>query len=222
MSNYIVLVKQVPDVSQITDNVFDPETGNLLRSRLASVINELDTHALAFADYMKKLSGDENAKIIALSMGPPMAEEVLRYCLARCADTAILLTDKALGGADTFATANPLACAIKKIVSDFFGGNNDYFVITGMQSVDGDTAQVPPQVAEELSLPCIAYVTDARFAAGRFDFTRIISGGYQIVAPKKTPAVVTQMKEDMSCHLFSIYQGPSSPAHRIAFVVSFK
>jgi electron transfer flavoprotein alpha subunit len=194
MSNYIVLVKQVPDVSQITDNVFDPETGNLLRSRLASVINELDTHALAFADYMKKLSGDDNAKIIALSMGPPMAEEVLRYCLARCVDTAILLTDKALGGADTFATANPLACAIKKIVSDFFGGNNDYFVITGMQSVDGDTAQVPPQVAEELSLPCIAYVTDARFNEGRFEFTRIISGGYQIVTPKKTPAVVTVAK----------------------------
>jgi electron transfer flavoprotein alpha subunit len=221
MSNFIVLVKQVPDVSQITDNVFDPETGNLLRSRLASVINELDTHALAFADYMKKLSGDDRSKIIALSMGPPMAEEVLRYCLARCADTAILLTDKALGGADTFATANPLAFAIKKIVSDFFGGNNDYFVITGMQSVDGDTAQVPPQVAEELSLPCIAYVTDARFAAGGlvrrslgeggFDFTRIISGGYQIVTPKKTPAVVTVAKYEYP--LFASFAATRSANH---------
>ena len=196
MSNFIVLVKQVPDVTQITGNVFDLETGNLLRSRLPSVINELDTHALAFADYMKKLSGDDNAKIIALSMGPPMAEEVLRYCLARCADDAVLLTDKALSGADTFATANPLACAIKKIVSDFFGGNDDYFVVAGMQSVDGDTAQVPPQIAEELSLPCIAYTTDARFAEGRFEFIRIISGGNQTVAPIKTPACLTVAKYD--------------------------
>jgi len=107
MSNYIVLVKQVPDVAQITDSAFDPQSGNLLRSRLPSLINELDTHALAFADYMKKLSGDGQAKIIVLSMGPPMASETLRYCLARCADKAILLTDKELGGADTFATANP-------------------------------------------------------------------------------------------------------------------
>ena len=78
MSNYIVLVKQVPDVTQITDNAFDPETGTLIRSRLASVINELDTQALAFANYMKKVSGDTDGKIITLTMGPPMAEEVLR------------------------------------------------------------------------------------------------------------------------------------------------
>ncbi len=196
MSNYIVLVKQVPDVSQITGNAFDPETGNLIRSRLASVINQLDTHALAFAGFMKKISGDDNAKIIVLSMGPPQAQEVLRYCLARGADNAVLLTDKALGGADTFATANPLACAVKKIVKDFFNGSNDYFLIAGMQSVDGDTAQVPPQVAERLSLPCIAYATDARFAEGGFEFTRIISGGNQAVAPATTPAVITVAKYD--------------------------
>ena len=194
MGNYIVLVKQVPDVKQITDNAFDPETGTLIRSRLASVINELDTHALAFADYMKKISGDADGKIITLTMGPPAAEEVLRYSLARCADTAVLLTDRALGGADTWATANPLAYAIRKIVKDFFKENNDYYVICGMQSVDGDTAQVPPQIAEELSLPCIAYVTGAAFKDGRFEFTRIISGGSQTVAAKKLPAVITVAK----------------------------
>ena len=74
MSNYIVLVKQVPDVTQITDNAFDPETGTLIRSRLASVINELDSQALAFANRMRADSNDKNAKIIALTMGPPMAE----------------------------------------------------------------------------------------------------------------------------------------------------
>ncbi len=194
MSSFIVLVKQVPDVSQITDNAFDPETGTLIRTRLANVINELDTQALAFANYMKKISSDTDGRVIALTMGPPMADEVLRYGLGRCADTAVLLTDRALGGADTVATANPLAFAVKKIVKDLLENDNDYFVISGMQSVDGDTAQVPPQMAEELSLPCIAYVTDVRYKNGRFEFTRIISGGSQIVSPKKLPAVITVAK----------------------------
>ena len=109
MSDYIVLIKQVPDITQITDNAFNLETGTLIRSRLESVINELDTHALAVANRMNQLSGGAG-KIIALSMGPPMAEEVLRYCLARCADSAVLLTDHSLGGADTCATANPRMC----------------------------------------------------------------------------------------------------------------
>jgi len=218
MSNYIVLVKQVPDVSQITDNAFDPETGTLVRSRLASVINELDAQALAFANKMRQDSGSTlsttlktgvltaggdkagstaltaGGKIIALSMGPPMAEEVLRYSLSRSADIVILLTDRALGGADTVATANPLALAIRKIVKEIFKEDNDYYVITGMQSVDGDTAQVPAQIAEELNLPCIAYVTDAEFKSNRFEFTRIISGGSQIVTAKKLPAVITVAK----------------------------
>ena len=175
MSDYIVLVKQVPDVSQITDNAFDPETGTLVRARLASVINELDAQALAFARYMKKISGDEKARIVALTMGPPMAEEVLRYSLARAADQVVLLTDRALGGADTWATANPLAYAIRRIVKEILKCGDDYFVVAGMQSVDGDTAQVPGQIAEELGVPCIAYATDAAYQKKRFEFTRIIS-----------------------------------------------
>jgi electron transfer flavoprotein alpha subunit len=194
MSHYIVLVKQVPDVRQITDNAFDPEKGTLVRARLASVINELDAQALAFADKMRQDSGDREGEIVCLSMGPPMAEEVLRYSLSRCADMAVLLTDRALGGADTVATANPLAYAIRKIVKTIFNNDNDYYVVAGMQSVDGDTAQVPPQIAEELGLPCIAYATDAEFKDGRFEFTQIISGGSQVVAPKKQPVVVTVAK----------------------------
>jgi electron transfer flavoprotein alpha subunit len=194
MSNYIVLVKQVPDVSQITDNAFNPETGTLIRTRLASVINELDAQALAFAHYMKQLSSDGQGQMIALTMGPPMAEEVLRYSLSRCVNKAVLLTDRALGGADTVATANPLAFAVRKIVKELFKNDNDYYIVAGMQSVDGDTAQVPPQMAEELGLPCIAYVTEAEFKNGRFEFTRIISGGSQVVAAKKLPAVITVAK----------------------------
>lgn len=194
MSNYIVLVKQVPDVSQITDNAFDPNTGTLIRTRLASVINELDTQAIAFANLMRQLSGEKEARIVALTMGPPMAEEVLRYSLSRCADTVVLLTDRALGGADTVATANPLACSIRKIAKEMFNGSNDYFIVSGMQSVDGDTAQVPPQIAEELGISCIAYATDCAFKNGRFEFTRIISGGSQTVAPKRPPVVITVAK----------------------------
>ncbi len=197
MSHYIVLVKQVPDVTQITDNAFDPKTGNLMRGKLASVINELDAQALAFAARMRHLEPDrqdQQSKIIALTMGPPMADEVLRYALSRGADEAVLLTDRVLGGADTWATANPLACAIRKIVKDQLGGTHDYYVVSGMQSVDGDTAQVPAQIAEEMKIPCVSYATEVEFKNKRFEFTRIISGGSQIVTPKSKPAVVTVAK----------------------------
>ncbi len=198
MSHYIVLVKQVPDVTQITDNAFDPESGNLMRGKLPSVINELDSQAFAFARQMRCLDSSAETKLIALSMGPPMAEDVLRYCLSRGADQAILLTDRVLGGADTWATANPLAFAIRKIVRDILNGSQDYYIVTGMQSVDGDTAQVPAQIAEELEVPCIAYATGIERNHNQFEFTRIISGGSQVVTTKTMPAVVTVAKYEFT------------------------
>jgi len=188
MSNYIVLVKQVPDVTQITGNAFDPETGTLKRGALPSVINKLDTDALAFASKMRQASP---GKIVCLTMGPPMAKDILIYSLSRCADSAVILTDRALGGADTPATANPLAYAIRRIVKDIFYGNNDYAVIAGMQSVDGDTSQVPPQIAEELQISCIAYATDVEFNDNKFRINKIVAGGNQWVIPKKLPCVIT-------------------------------
>jgi len=196
MSNYIVLVKQVPDVARITDNAFDPDSGNLVRARLASVINELDAQALAFAWRMRELTGETTARIICLSMGPPMAAEVLRYGLARQADAAVLLTDRALGGADTPATANPLAHAISKIRQEMLNGSEDYFVVCGMQSVDGDTAQVPPQIAEELGIACLPYATGMEYHDGRFRFHLSISGGTQVVECLHKPAVITVAKYD--------------------------
>ncbi|MDD5459640.1 MAG: FAD-binding protein, partial [Phycisphaerae bacterium] len=153
-----------------------------------------DAQALGFANRMKKQSGDTEGKIICLTMGPPMAEEVLRYSLARHADMAVLLTDRALGGADTWATANPLAYAIRKIIKDILKDDQDYYIVSGMQSVDGDTAQVPPQIAEELDIPCIAYATDSEYKNGKFEFTRIVSGGSQVVAARTLPAVITVAK----------------------------
>ncbi|MFQ5965739.1 MAG: FAD-binding protein [Candidatus Scalinduaceae bacterium] len=188
MSNYIVTVKQVPDITQITGNAFNPETGTLKRGVLPSVINKLDADALAFANKMRQLSP---GKIICLTMGPPKSREVLTYSLSRCADHAVLLTDRVLGGADTPATANPLAYAIRKIVKDIFNGNDDYVVVSGMQSVDGDTAQVPAQIAEELQIPCIAYATEVEFVEGRFRIEKIVAGGNQWVSPNALPCVVT-------------------------------
>lgn len=188
MSNYIVTVKQVPDITQITGNAFNPETGTLKRGTLPSVINKLDADALAFANKMKHLSP---GKIVCLTMGPPKSSDVLIYSLSRCADHAVLLTDRVLGGADTPATANPLAYAIRKIVKDIFNGNDDYVVVTGMQSVDGDTAQVPAQIAEELQIPCIAYATEVELVDGRFRIEKIVSGGNQWVSPKALPCVIT-------------------------------
>ncbi|MFI4912246.1 MAG: FAD-binding protein [Sedimentisphaeraceae bacterium JB056] len=194
MSNYIVLLKQVPDISQITDNVFNPETGTLIRSKLSNVINELDAEALGFVNHMQTISDQKDSKVVTISMGPPSAEEVLRYSLARLADTAILLSDRKLGGADTWATANPLSFAIRKIAKEIFNGDDDFYIVSGMQSVDGDTAQVPPQIASELNVPCVAYATEAHYQNGRFEFTRIISGGSQVVAVKSKPAVITVAK----------------------------
>ena len=201
MSNYIVLVKQVPDVTQITGNAFDPETGTLKRGVLPSVINKLDTDALAFAEKMRQSSP---GKIVCLTMGPPMARDVLIYSLSRCADAAVLLTDRVLGGADTPATANPLACAIRRIVTDMFHGHDDYVVIAGMQSVDGDTAQVPPQIAEELQIPCIAYATDVEFIDNKFRIKKIVAGGNQWVTPKKLPCMITVALDEYP--LFASFQ----------------
>ena len=196
MCDYIILVKQVPDVARITDNAFDPDSGNLVRGRLASVINELDAQALAFAWRMRELAGESTARIICLSMGPPMAAEVLRYGLARQADAAVLLTDRALGGADTAATANPLAHAVSKIKQEMLNGSEDYFVVCGMQSVDGDTAQVPPQIAEELGVSCLPYATGIEYHEGRFRFHLNMSDGAQVVECLRMPAVITVAKYD--------------------------
>jgi electron transfer flavoprotein alpha subunit len=155
---------------------------------LDNVCNELDKQALAFALRMKE---KHNGKIVSLTMGPPFAEEVLRYALSICADVAVLLTDRKLGGADTAATAYPLGQAIRKIEKEIFGGNTNYMIISGMQSVDGDTAQVPPQIGEELGIAHIAYATSFDFDNGKLRVERITRGGSQAISPDNYPCLVT-------------------------------
>jgi len=189
--NYIVLVKQVPDIRNIPPEAWDWEKGTLRRGLLDNVCNELDKQALAFALGMRE---KHSGKIVSLTMGPPFAEDVLRYALSVGADVGVLLSDRKLGGADTAATAYPLAQAIRKIEKELVEGDRDYIIVGGMQSVDGDTAQVPPQIAEELGIVHIAYATSFRFDNGRLMVDRITRRGSETVVPEKYPCLVTVTK----------------------------
>jgi electron transfer flavoprotein beta subunit len=147
--NIIVLVKQVPDIEKVR---FDYEKGRLDRSSAGAIINPFDLNALEAAVQIKEQTG---GVITVLSMGPEKAEDSLRDALARGADRAVLLTDAKFAGADTLATSFTLSCAIRKV------GSFD-LVVCGEKTIDGDTAQVGPEVAEFLGIPHIAYVEEIR------------------------------------------------------------
>ncbi len=184
----IVLVKQVPDVSNIPEDAWDREKGTLRRAMLDSILNPLDLHALTFADRLTQ--GDPASRTVFLTMGPPMAREVLVECLSRVPGEGILLTDGAFAGADTGATAYSLACAIRRIEREIFAGKRDYVIVTGMQSVDGDTAQVPPQIAEELGIDHVAYAKGLE-TTPELRIRRIASEGIEDVRPVHWPVLIT-------------------------------
>jgi len=145
----IVLIKQVPEIEKVK---FDYERGRLDRSSAGAETNPFDLNALEAAVQIKEKVG---GSITAISMGPMQAMEALRDAIARGADEAILLSDEKFAGADTLATAYTLAAAIKKV------GEFD-LIICGEKTVDGDTAQVGPEVAEFLGIPHAAYVEEIR------------------------------------------------------------
>lgn len=140
----IVCIKQVPDTSEVR---LDPKTGTLIREGVPSIINPDD---LAGLEEALKLKDDYGAHVTVLSMGPMQATEALREAYAMGADDVFLLTDRAFAGADTWATSSALAGAIKGMEYDL--------IIAGRQAIDGDTAQVGPQVAEHLQIPSVSYV----------------------------------------------------------------
>jgi electron transfer flavoprotein alpha subunit len=186
--NYIVLVKQVPDIKNIPNEAWDWEKGTLKRGLLDNVCNEFDKQALAFALRMRE---QQTGMVVCLTMGPPFAEEVLKYGMSLGADVGVLLTDRKLGGADVPATAYPLSRAIRKIESDLFKGDKNYIIVTGMQSVDGDTAQVPPEIAEELGITHIAYATSFKLNNGTMHVERITRSGSETIEPAGYPCLVT-------------------------------
>lgn len=188
--DYIVLTKYVPDTSKIPENAWDKERGTLKRNMLEMVCNPLDKNALEFALQMREKNNSSESRIVALTMGPPNAEEVLKYALSLGADSGVLLTDRKFAGADTIATAYSLAQAIRRIEKEVLK-TKDYIILAGMQSIDGDTAQVPAQIAEELGIPQVAYCTDFRIDDGGVEFQRITSDGLETLAPKSCPCVLT-------------------------------
>ncbi|MBI5571057.1 MAG: electron transfer flavoprotein subunit beta/FixA family protein [Desulfomonile tiedjei] len=169
--NIVVLVKQVPNTHDVR---IDPKTGNLIREGVESIINPEDRHALEAALGIKDRLG---AEITALTMGPPQAIEVICEAVATGADRGILLSDKAFAGADTWATSTALGLAIKRI------GEFD-IILAGRQAIDGDTAQIGPQVAEFLGIPQLTYVRDLEVLEGKITAERVLEDGCErIEAP---------------------------------------
>ena len=181
-------MKQVPGVSEVK---IDPITNTLVREGVESIVNPNDRNALELALTLKEKHG---AEVIVLSMGPPQAEEVLREAIAMGADKAYLLTDKAFAGADTLATSYTLALAIKKILSD----SNDqvkYLVICGAQAIDGDTGQVPPELAEELGIPQIAYVLNVELNESTIVAERKFRAVEIVVIETGLPALISVLND---------------------------
>ena len=175
--NIVVCIKQVPDTTEIKIN---PATGTLIRDGVPSIMNPDDKGGLEVALQLKDQFG---AHVTVITMGPPQAEAILREAMAMGADRAILLTDRKFAGADTLATSNALAGALRVIEHDL--------VITGRQAIDGDTAQVGPQIAEHLHTPMISYVAGVEFdGKDKLTVKKEDEDGYQMLEVH-TPALLT-------------------------------
>lgn len=178
----VVCIKQVPDTADVK---IDPKTNTLIREGVASVINPFDMYAIEEAIRIKEKKG---GKVTVLSMGPPQAESALREAISMGADSAVLLSDRAFAGSDTWATSYTLAMALRKL------GHFD-LVLFGKQASDGDTAQVGPGVAAHLDLPQITYVRRIEeLTAGMVAAERLLDDGYEVIE-SPLPCVLTVVKE---------------------------
>ncbi len=184
----VVLAKFVPDIDRVPADAWDRERGTLIRSRLEMAFNPLDRVALGMALDVK--AAQPGTRAVALSMGPPSAEAMLKEAVAYGADGAVLLTDRLLAGSDTIATAYMISRAIKQMERSGIIGP-EFAVFCGMQSPDGDTAQVPAQVACLLDVPLYPYACGLDADADGIEFKCLDSVGFQRITPGDTPFVVT-------------------------------
>ncbi len=176
--NIIVLIKQVPNTTEVK---LDPKSGNLVREGIETIINPDDLHALEAAVTLKEAQG---ATITVLTMGPPQAIDALSEAMGMGADKAVLLSDRAFAGADTWATSHTLGKAIQHI------GDFD-LILAGRQAIDGDTAQVGPQVADFLGLPQVTYVFDIEAVNADYVVAkRRLEDGYERIQCR-LPALLT-------------------------------
>ena len=180
--NIVVCLKQVPGTTQVK---IDPETNTLIRQGIENIINPFDNYAIEEGVRLRERFGGQ---VTAISMGPPQAETALREAISLGVDEGILLSDPAFAGADTWATSYTLSVAIRKL------GQYD-LVICGRQTLDGDTGQVGPQLAEMLDVPFIAYVSGIEeIADGGMRVRRMVEDGYEVME-SPLPAVLTVVKE---------------------------
>ena len=177
----IVCMKQVPDT---TDVKIDPKTGTLIREGVPSIINPDDKHAIEEALCLKEKYG---GTVTVISMGPPQAISALREAYAMGVDETILLSDRAFAGADTWATAYTLATGIRKI------GRYD-IIFCGLQAIDGDTAQIGPQVADSLGIPQVTYVQNLEVDGSKVKVERALEDGYMVLETEM-PVLLTAIKD---------------------------
>lgn len=178
-----VTVKQVPDTS---GKVAVNENGTLDRASMETITNPDDLNAVEAA---LRLKDELECKVIAVTMGPLPAEGMLREIMAMGADEGILVSAREFGGSDTYATSQILAAAI-----DTYGMEEDDIIFSGRQAIDGDTAQVGPQIAEKLNLPQVSYAGNITKEGRRLKIKRILEDGYMTVQVH-TPCLITCIKE---------------------------
>lgn len=184
--NILVCVKQVPDTTEIK---IDPVKNTLIRQGVPSIVNPFDGYALEAAARIKDKHPD--TKIVVLSMGPDQAKNALKECLAIAADKAYLISGRKFGGSDTLATSYIISEAIKMIEEK--EGLKFNLIFCGKQAIDGDTAQVGPEIAEHLGLPQITYGLEAEIDGDKAKVTKELEDGRAIVAVG-LPALVTFTK----------------------------
>lgn len=183
--NMLVCVKQVPDTTEIK---IDPVTNTLIRAGVPSIVNPFDGYALEAAARIK--DKDPSARIVVLSMGPEQAKAALKECLSIAADKAYLVSDRAFGGSDTLATSYILSKTIAKVEET--EGKFDV-IFCGKQAIDGDTAQVGPEIAEHLDYPQITYGLEAEIDGSMIKVKKEAEDGIEIIGAKM-PCVVTFTK----------------------------
>ncbi|HAJ95876.1 MAG TPA: electron transfer flavoprotein subunit beta [Actinobacteria bacterium] len=186
----VVCIKQVPGTTEIK---IDPETNTLIRQGIENIINPFDTYAIEEAIRLKERLGEDDSfdgevEVIVITMGPPQAEEILKEAISVGADSAILLSDRAFAGADTWATAATLSKALEKT-------GDIGLVIFGKQTLDGDTGQVGPELAHRMNIPFIGYVSEIKeISKNRIRVKRLAEENYEIFETR-LPAAISVTKD---------------------------
>ena len=188
--NIVVCIKQVPDTTEVK---LDPVKNTLIRDGVPSIINPDDKAGVELALQIKETVPGSTVTVV--SMGPPQAELALREALAMGCDDAILVSDRAFGGADTWATSSTLAGALRNIDYDI--------IIAGRQAIDGDTAQVGPQIAEHLNIPQISYCEKLDVDGDKFIVKRQFEDRYHIIEIKP-PCLITTLSEEITPRYMTI------------------